>query len=74
MLSITSDIGISKRLGKRVDLELSAFYEQGVSDLNYSQPVYEADYLNTVGNVDKTLIRALGFKFGLRYNFVSGGR
>ena len=71
LFSFISSLGISKRMGKRVNFELSTFYEQGINDLNYSRPVYEADFLNTVGKVDKTLVRALGFMLGFRYNFVS---
>jgi len=70
MTSIIGEFCISKSLGRKTYLEFGFFFEQGISDLNYNQPAYEADYLNTIGPPDKTTLRSFGMIFGFRYNFI----
>jgi hypothetical protein len=70
MTSFTSSIGVSKSIGKKSSFDISIFFEQSLSDLKYKQPVYPADFLNTVGTVDKTKLRGLGLVLGFRHNFV----
>jgi hypothetical protein len=71
MTAITGEIGLSKSLGKRTSLELGIFFERGITDLQYTIPVHEADYLNTVGPADRTSLNAIGFLLGVRYNFIN---
>ncbi len=70
MLSLIGNIGLSHSLGKKMNFDLGIFYERGISDLNYNEPVHQADFLNTVGILDKTSIRAIGIILGLRYLFI----
>jgi hypothetical protein len=69
MLSITGNIGISISIGINSNLDLGFFYEHGISDLNYTQPAYEADFINTTGITSKTFLTGKGAIIGFRYNF-----
>jgi len=66
--AFTTSCGISRSFGKNWTFDLGLFYDNAISDLKYTKPVYEADYINTSGIVDKTYLRAFGMHMGFKYN------
>ncbi len=68
--SFITSIGVSRRLNKNMNLDFGFFIERGLNDINYDQPVHEADFLNVVGTVDETILKAVGITIGLRYQLI----
>ncbi len=68
--SFITSVGGSWRINNNMNLDFGMFLEQGLTDLKYDQPVHEADFLNVVGEVSETKLRAWGMKVGLRYQFI----
>lgn len=66
--SLIFDFGVSRRIKKELNLDFGFFYDRGLGDLKYDQPVHPGDFLNTVGIVDKTTLRGIGFMLGIRYH------
>lgn len=69
-MAAVGSIGISYQFGKKMHADLGIYVDYGLSDLRYEQPKHPADFLNTVGIVDKTSIRAFGVNLGLRYDII----
>lgn len=69
--SIIGSIGISRRINKKMNLDVGFFLERGLTDIKYNQPVHEADFLNIVGVVDETRLNAVGLTVGLRYQITN---
>lgn len=68
--SFIASLGGSRRLNKKMNLDFGLFFERGLTDLKYDQPVHEADFLNVVGIVDETKLNAFGIMLGLRYQII----
>ncbi len=66
--ALTGSIGISYRLGQKFHADLGFYTEYGLTDLRYERPKHPADFLNTIGIIDKTSTRAMGINLGLRYS------
>ncbi len=68
--SFNASIGASRRIKKQLNLDFGLFIDRGLSDLKYHEPVHEADFLNTVGTIDETILNAFGLMIGLRYQII----
>ncbi|NJO92359.1 MAG: PorT family protein [Chloroflexia bacterium] len=68
--SFITSIGVSRRINKNMNLDFGFFIERGLNDIKYDQPVHEADFLNVVGVVDNTILKAAGITLGLRYQII----
>ena len=68
--SLNASIGVSRRIKKQINIDLGLFIDRGLTDLKYNEPVHEADFLNTVGTVDETILNAFGIMLGIRYQII----
>lgn len=68
-LAFIASFGVSRRIKKEFNLDLGFFIDRGLNDLKYDQPVHPADFLNTIGIYDKTVLKAIGMMIGVRYHF-----
>jgi hypothetical protein len=66
--SIIASAGISFNIKKELTIDLGFYIDKGISDLKYEKPSHPADFLNTVGEIDKTILQCLGFNVGIRYH------
>jgi hypothetical protein len=70
MQAFIASAGISRQLNKNLNIDLGLYVERGLSDLGYNEPVHEADYINTVGEMGETSLDFIGLQLSLRYQII----
>jgi len=66
--ALIGSIGISYKINRKLIIDLGLNIDRGTTDMEYNKPVYPGDFLNTVGKIDKTILRGAGIIFGIRYH------
>ena len=69
-ISGIASLGTSIKVGKKMHLDIGAYFEYGLTDLGFNDPQYNTDFLSTVGTEDKTFIRGVGASLGIRYDII----
>ncbi|MBN2756634.1 MAG: outer membrane beta-barrel protein [Bacteroidales bacterium] len=65
--SLMANLGLSYKMGKKMHADFGFYFEYGLTDIGFTEPQYQSDFLSTIGIQDKTSIRAIGFSIGIRY-------
>ncbi len=68
--SFILSLGMSYRIKKEFNIDFGVYFDNSLSDLKYDKPIHQADYLNTIGKIDKTTLKGLGLMLGFRFHFV----